>query len=160
VDVPERLFGIVTALNRSVRDYNRPVVWSVHPRTRQRIGASGFEVDGRILLSVPFDLFDFVKLEENAFCVLTDSGTVQEECCILRVPAVTIRDTTERPETVECGSNVLAGCDADRIVEAVKLVTETCFDWDIPEGYMDPNVSDKVIRFILGNVGRRPLLDR
>jgi UDP-N-acetylglucosamine 2-epimerase (non-hydrolysing) len=160
VDVPERLLGIVSALNRLAREYDLPVVWSVHPRTRQRIEASGFEVDGRIVLSVPFDLFDFVKLEENAFCVLTDSGTVQEECCIFRVPAVTIRDTTERPETVECGSNVLAGCDADRIVEAAKLVTETGFEWDIPEGYVDPNVSDKVIRYLLGNIGRRLLQDR
>jgi UDP-N-acetylglucosamine 2-epimerase (non-hydrolysing) len=160
VDVAERLAGIVSALNRLARDYDLPVVWSVHPRTRQRIEVSEFEVDGRILLSVPFDLFDFVKLEENAFCVLTDSGTVQEECCIFRVPAVTIRDTTERPETVECGSTVLAGCDANRIVEAVKLVTKTSFDWDMPEGYVDPNVSDKVIRYILGNIGRRPFLDR
>jgi UDP-N-acetylglucosamine 2-epimerase (non-hydrolysing) len=159
VDVPERLLGIVSALNRLARGYDLPVVWSVHPRTRQRIEASGFEVDERVLLAAPFDLFDFVKLEENAFCVLTDSGTVQEECCIFRVPAVTIRDTTERPETVECGSNVLAGCDADRIIEATKLVTETGFDWEMPEGYVDPNVSDKVIRYVLGNVGRRPLLD-
>ena len=159
VDVSERLFGIISALNRLAVSYDRPVVWSVHPRTRQKIEASGFEVDGRILLLAPFDLFDFVKLEENAFCVLTDSGTVQEECCIFRVPAVTIRDTTERPETVECGSNVLAGCDADRIVEAVKLMTETGFAWEMPEGYTDPNVSDKVIRYILGNIGRRPLLD-
>lgn len=160
VDVPERLFGIVSALNRLAADYDVPVVWSVHPRTRQKIEASGLEIDGRVQLSVPFDLFDFVRLEENAFCVLTDSGTVQEECCIFRVPAVTIRDTTERPETVECGSNVLAGCRAERIVEAVGLVTQTGFEWEMPEGYTDPNVSDKVIRYVLGNVGRRPLLDR
>ena len=159
VDVPERLFGIVSALNRLAEGYELPVVWSVHPRTRQRIEASGFKVNSRLLLSPPFDLFEFVKLEESAFCVLTDSGTVQEECCIFRVPAVTIRDTTERPETVECGSNVLAGCNADRIVEAVKLVTETSFAWEMPEGYVDPNVSDKVTRYILGNIGRRPLLD-
>jgi UDP-N-acetylglucosamine 2-epimerase (non-hydrolysing) len=75
------------------------------------------------------------------------------------VPAVTIRDTTERPETVECGSNVLAGCDAERIIEAVRLVTQTSFDWEVPKGYGDPSVSDKVLRYILGNVGRRPLLD-
>lgn len=159
VDVPERLTGIVSALNRLADRHDMPMVWSVHPRTQQRIESSGLELDARITLSVPFDLFDFVKLEKNAFCVLTDSGTVQEECCIFRVPAVTIRDTTERPETVECGSNVLAGCDPDRIFRAVDLVTQTGFDWSVPEGYLDPNVSDKVIRYILGNIGRRPLLD-
>lgn len=160
VDVPGRLAGIVTALNRLAAEHDAPVVWSVHPRTRGKIEASGLEVDGRVLLSKPFDLFDFVRLEKSAFCVITDSGTVQEECCIFRVPAVTIRDTTERPETVECGSNVLASPgDADRIVEAVGLVTRTGFDWEMPEGYTDPHVSDKVVRYILGNVGRRPLLD-
>lgn len=159
VDVPERLFGIVSALNRLAEEYGMEVVWSVHPRTRQKIEASGFEVDPRVILSAPFDLFDFVKLEENAFCVLTDSGTVQEECCIFRVPAVTIRDTTERPETVECGSNVLSGTNAGRIVEAVGLVTRTGFEWEMPEGYVDEHVSDKVVRYVLGNVGRRPLLD-
>ncbi len=159
VDVPARLAGIVSALNRLASDHDMPVVWSVHPRTRQKIAASGLEVDERVLLSAPFDLFDFVNLEKSAFCVLTDSGTVQEEACIFRVPSVTIRDTTERPETVECGSNVLAGCDADRIVEAANLVTSTGFEWEMPEGYTDANVSDKVLRYILGNIGRRPLLD-
>ena len=159
VDVPQRLSGIVSALNRLAERYDLPVVWSVHPRTRQKIEASGLEVDRRVVLSKPFDLFDFVRLEKGAFCALTDSGTVQEECCIFRVPAVTLRDTTERPETVECGSNVLAGCDPDRIVEAVDLVTKTGFEWDIPEGYTDPNVSDKVVRYVLGNIGRRVLLD-
>jgi UDP-N-acetylglucosamine 2-epimerase (non-hydrolysing) len=159
VDVPERLSGIISALNRLAERYDSPVVWSVHPRTRQRIAGAGMELDERIALSAPLDLFDFVKLERNAFCVLTDSGTVQEECCIFHVPAVTLRDTTERPETVECGSNVLTGCDTERIVGAVELVTNTGFDWEVPPGYLDSNVSDKVIRYVLGNVGRRLLLD-
>jgi UDP-N-acetylglucosamine 2-epimerase (non-hydrolysing) len=157
VDVPERLSGIVSALNRLAQKHDMLVVWSVHPRTRQRMEEAGLELDERILLRAPFDLFDFVKLEKNAFCVLTDSGTVQEECCIFHVPAVTLRDTTERPETVECGSNVLTGCDPDRITQAVELVTATGFDWEVPEGYLDPNVSDKVLRYVLGNVGRRVL---
>ena len=139
VDVPERLTGIVTALNRLANGYGIPVVWSVHPRTRQKMDTLGLKTDERVLLSKPFDLFDFVRLEKNAFCVLTDSGTVQEECCIFHVPAVTIRDTTERPETVECGSNVLSGCDAERIVESVALVTKTGFEWEVPEGYEDPH---------------------
>jgi UDP-N-acetylglucosamine 2-epimerase (non-hydrolysing) len=154
VDVPERLTGIVTALNRLASDYDRKVVWSVHPRTRQKMDALGLETDERVMLLTPFDLFDFVKLEKRAFCVLTDSGTVQEECCIFHVPAVTIRDTTERPETIECGSNILSGCDAERIVESVALVTRTGFDWDVPEGYEDPHVSDKVARYVFGNAGR------
>lgn len=159
VDVPERLAGIVEALNRLARMYGYPVIWSLHPRTRGKMEASGLEADPRVMLCTPFDLFDFVKLEKHAYGVLTDSGTVQEECCIFHVPTVTIRDTTERPETVECGSNILTGCDPDRVTQAVSLVTKTGFDWEVPEGYMDPHVSDKVLRFVMGNVGRRPLLD-
>ncbi len=156
VDVPERLAGIVTALNRVAERYGYPVVWSVHPRTRSRLPALGLALHPALRCCVPFDLFDFVRLEKAAFCVLTDSGTVQEECCIFHVAAVTMRDTTERPETIECGSNVLAGCDADRILAAVDAVTQRPFDWTVPREYLDPHVSEKVVRFVLGNAGRTP----
>ena len=155
VDVPERLVNIVSALNRLAKDYNYPIIWSYHPRTRSRMDNLHLIVSPLVKCCTPFDLFDFVKLEKNAFCVLTDSGTVQEECCIFHVPAVTIRDSTERPETVDCGSNILTGCDPERIVQGVSLVTANNFDWDIPQEYVDPHVSDKVIRLIFGNSERR-----
>jgi len=154
VDVPERLMGIVTALNRLAKEYDYPVIWSFHPRTRSKLEKLSVALHSLIRLCTPFDLFDFVKMEQTAFCVLTDSGTVQEECCILHVPAVTLRDTTERPETVRCGSNILAGCDPEQIVRSVELVTQTGFRWDVPKEYVDPHVSDKVVRLILGNGGR------
>lgn len=158
VDVPERMSSIVFALNQLAEKYGYPIVWSFHPRTRLKFEPLGLSIHPLVKLCVPFDLFDFVKLEKNAFCVLTDSGTVQEECCILHVPAVTIRDTTERPETVECGSNVLTGCEPDKIIQGVELVTQQSFGWDVPKEYLDPHVSDKVVRFIFGNRGRRHLL--
>ena len=77
----------------------------------------------------PFPLFDFVALERNAFCVLSDSGTVQEECCIFRVPNVTIRDVTERPETVEAGSNMLSGAEPDAILRCVRTVLANAPAW-------------------------------
>jgi len=98
-----------------------------------------------VQLCMPFDLFHLINLEKNAFCVLTDSGRVQEEYCILHVPAVMLRDTTERPETTECGSNILKECDPERIVRGVELVTQRVFEWNIPKEYMDPIVSDKVV---------------
>ncbi len=84
------------------------MIFSVHPRTRERLERLGLDRPP-LRPCEPFGYFDFVALERDARCVLTDSGTVQEECCIMRVPAVTLRDTTERPETIECGSNVLSG---------------------------------------------------
>ncbi len=96
----------------------------------------------------PLGFFDFIKLEQNTFCVLTDSGTVQEECSILKIPNVTIRDVTERPETIECGSNILSGINIDDIVDSVNLVINLNSQWFPPQEYKEENVSDKVLRII------------
>jgi UDP-N-acetylglucosamine 2-epimerase (non-hydrolysing) len=95
-------------------------------------------------------LFDFVHLEKAAFCVLTDSGTVQEEACIFRTPAVTVRDVTERPETIECGSNVLAGAEPETIARLVRQVTQAPAAWDPPPEYLAPQVAQTVGRILLG----------
>jgi UDP-N-acetylglucosamine 2-epimerase (non-hydrolysing) len=97
----------------------------------------------------PFGFFDFIKLEKSAFCLLSDSGTVQEEACIFGVPNVTIRDVTERPETVECGSNVLSGAEPQRILRLVELVTHGREKWHPPPEYLAENVSDTVCRIVL-----------
>jgi UDP-N-acetylglucosamine 2-epimerase (non-hydrolysing) len=98
----------------------------------------------------PFGYFDFVALERGARCVLTDSGTVQEECCIMRIPAVTVRDTTERPETVECGSNVLSGVGVGGVAPALRLALERPTDWRIPPEYETPSVSSAVGAIVTG----------
>jgi UDP-N-acetylglucosamine 2-epimerase (non-hydrolysing) len=98
----------------------------------------------------PLGFFDFVRLEQAAFCVLTDSGTVQEETCILGVPNVTLRDVTERPETIECGSNVLGGWEGETIVKLVELVTQQSRSWQPPEEYLLPDVANTVARIVLG----------
>ena len=93
-------------------------------RTRSRIesGSEQVEMDSRVEFYEPFGFFDFVKLEQHAVCAITDSGTVQEECCLFGVPTVTIRQTTERPETIDCGSNVVCGLKAQRIEEAAAVM--------------------------------------
>jgi UDP-N-acetylglucosamine 2-epimerase (non-hydrolysing) len=98
----------------------------------------------------PFGFFDFIRLEREAFCTLSDSGTVQEETCILRVPNVTIRDVTERPETVECGSNYLSGTDPDEILRAVKLVTSSPARWTPPREYLAEDVAATACRIVTG----------
>ncbi len=98
----------------------------------------------------PFGFFDFVQLEKNALCVLSDSGTVQEECCIMKTPNVTIRDVTERPETIECGSNTLSGVDPEMILNCVKMAINKKTDWVPPIEYLKNNVSDTIIKVLLG----------
>lgn len=132
-----------------VKKYKIPLIWSVHPRTAKRLEKQKIKIDPLIILSKPFGLFDFVHLEKNAFCVLSDSGTVQEECCLFKVPTVTLRDVTERPETLEAGSNFLAGCESKMILNGVKLVSQHQ-DWTPPQEYLVNNVSQTVANIVLG----------
>jgi UDP-N-acetylglucosamine 2-epimerase (non-hydrolysing) len=151
VDVESRLRSLVQALVCLHEEYQYPVVCSLHPRTRARVHEFGVDADhAGLVFAEPFGFFDFVHLEQSAFCLLSDSGTVQEEACIFRLPNVTIRDVTERPETIECGSNVLAGCDPDTILRLTRLVTEKPAAWRPPAEYLATNVAATVCRIVLG----------
>ena len=157
VDVEPRLRSLVAALDALHREHKVPIVVSTHPHTQKRMEAAGLSGAAKpIRFLPPFGLFDFVKLERNAVCVLSDSGTVQEECCIFHVPNVTLRDVTERPETVECGSNILAGADPDVILRCVRIVLAQGTDWRVPPEYLARSVSDTVVKLVLGfREGRR-----
>lgn len=143
VDNPARLEKFVGALNR----LDKPVIWSVHPRTATKL--ADFKLGRHIKTVEPLGLFDFVNLEKNAYCVLTDSGTVQEECAIFGIPVVTLRDSTERPETIESGSNFISGSNPDRVLLGIDLVTQKGAK-QVPSEYMVENVSDTVVKIVLG----------
>jgi len=149
VDDPARLASLIEALNGTIEKYGMPILASLHPRTADKMRQFGIEA-GKIGFVPPLGLFDFVRLEKEAFCVLSDSGTVQEECCIFGVPTVTMRDVTERPETIECGSNLLAGVEAQRILPAIDLAVRSAGTWTPPAEYLAENVSDVVARIVLG----------
>src|SRR5262249_8189659 len=145
VDVPERLARFIQALQALHKQYGIPVVCSLHPRTRSQLIRQNqrMEQEG-VLVVEPFGFFDFVHLEQRARCVLSDSGTVQEECCIFRVPNVTIRDVTERPETVEVGSNILSGAEPESIMRCVGAALCQPADWSPPDEYLVANTSRTV----------------
>jgi UDP-N-acetylglucosamine 2-epimerase (non-hydrolysing) len=151
VDIERRLKGLTTAMDRLQQLYGLPVIISTHPHTQVRMQAFGIGVhNDKVRFLPPFGFFDFVTLERNAFCVLSDSGTVQEECCIFRIANVTIRDVTERPETVECGSNILSGADPEMILQCVRTVLNQKREWTVPWEYLVENVSDTVLKILLG----------
>jgi UDP-N-acetylglucosamine 2-epimerase (non-hydrolysing) len=153
VDHEDRLLEIIKGVNLVAKNYKKRVICSIHPRTKSRLESNPLiEVHPLVEFHEPFGFFDFVNLEKNAICVLTDSGTVQEECCLFFVPTVTIRKTTERPETIECGSNMLSGINADKILDCVKIMVNQPKTWSYPEGYDHKNVSDKVIKILLGGM--------
>ena len=154
VDSDLRLARLVGGLERVHREHGHPVIVSTHPRTRSRLDALGLGGDG-LRFAEPFGLFDFVALELDALCVLTDSGTVQEECCILKVPNVTLRDVTERPETLDCGSNILTGDEPDAVLRGVRVALARGAGWTPPEEYLAAAVSSTVAGIVLGHVPRR-----
>jgi UDP-N-acetylglucosamine 2-epimerase (non-hydrolysing) len=156
VDVDERLRSVLAGAISAASDLGLPIVFSAHPRTQGRIDALDLELDDRWLRRhPPFDFFDFVALEREAGCVLTDSGTVQEECCIFGVPAVTVRDTTERPETIECGSNILSGTNSDAIARCARMaIARDRGSWQPPREYLVPRVSPTVAAVVTGHIER------
>lgn len=156
VDVEDRLRSLVEALQLLHDEYQLPVIVSSHPRTRavmQRFGVAPESLRG-VRFEDAFGFFDFIALERGAFCVLSDSGTVQEECCICRVPNVTLRDVTERPETIECGSNILSGVAPAAILRCVRTVLDQAPTWTIPPEYLAPHVSQTVAKIVIGAPAR------
>jgi len=150
VDDPDRLGMIFSGFEAVSTKIGKPVLVSLHPRTAAKLGESGIVVNENIRLMEPLGFFDFVKLQRNALAVLTDSGTVQEECSIFGIPNVTVRDVTERPETIECGSNILSGADPEMILKSVELAISQPTNWNPPVGYTTTNTSQIVSKIVLG----------
>jgi UDP-N-acetylglucosamine 2-epimerase (non-hydrolysing) len=151
VDTPERIKKIFAGLGEVATKFKKTVLVSVHPRTAEKLEKYGVRPNSpniRLLKAMGF--FDFVKLEKNSLAVLTDSGTVQEECAIFGIPNITLRDVTERPETIECGSNILSGAESDSIVRAVELAIAQPAGWTPPREYLVENVSQTVSKILLG----------
>jgi UDP-N-acetylglucosamine 2-epimerase (non-hydrolysing) len=142
------LFNIIAAYDELATE-TLPVILSVHPRTRSKLTKEDIEANPNIKFCEPFGFFDFVKLEEHALCILTDSGTVQEEACLLRVPCVVVRKSTERPETIECGATILSGLKSSSICESYNYAIKMNLNWKIPEEYLYTDVSDRMINYLI-----------
>jgi UDP-N-acetylglucosamine 2-epimerase len=134
--------------------YNKPLIVSTHPRTRKRLeGQKAGELDPRIRFLKPLGFLDYVKLQMNAICVISDSGTITEESSILNFPAVTIRQAHERPEGMDEGTLIMCGLKAERVIQSIDLVTTqfpaTGRQFRLVQDYNTTNVSKKVLRIIL-----------
>jgi UDP-N-acetylglucosamine 2-epimerase (non-hydrolysing) len=145
VDDKIRLKNIIEGLNKVNNTYNLQIIYPIHPRARKMITKFELELNG-IKLIEPIDYLSFLQLEKNAKLVLTDSGGVQEETCILDVPCVTLRDNSERPETIEVGSNILAGTNPDNIIKCVKNMINNNNRWKNPFG--DGTAGKKIINIL------------
>jgi UDP-N-acetylglucosamine 2-epimerase (non-hydrolysing) len=133
VDNRKRFSSIIKGLKQIHSKFNISIIYPIHPRSRKKLQEFQINVDGITLID-PIDFLSFLQLEKHAKVVLTDSGGIQEEACILGTPCVTMRENTERPETVDVGSNVLAGTNPKKISECVSLMYENDKKWNNPFG--------------------------
>jgi UDP-N-acetylglucosamine 2-epimerase (non-hydrolysing) len=142
VDNKKRFKGILEGLARIHESFGLPLVFPVHPRTEKMIKSFGLKLRGFQMIK-PRGFLEFIQLESNARLALTDSGGVQEEACILKVPCVTIRQSTERPETVDVGANIIAGVDPQSIVNAAEIMLDKPRSWKNPFG--DGKTGDRIV---------------
>lgn len=154
IDNSENFTNLLNSLNAIVEKYNRPIVFSTHPRTRKRLeGAEGVKFDERIQFLKPLGFFEYIKLQMNASCVISDSGTITEESSILNFPAVTIRQAHERPEGMDEGTLIMCGLEAGLILDSIKVVMTHAATggrtFRIVNDYEANNVSKKVLRILL-----------
>ncbi len=161
IDTEKNFLSLFTAINQMAEKYDLPILYSCHPRSRKRLEASGFQLDARVIQHEPLGFHDYNCLQMNAFCVVSDSGTLPEESSFFTsighpFPAVCIRTSTERPEALDKGCFILSGIDTIGLLQAVDTAVEMVRNKDngipVPD-YVDENVSDKVVKIIQSYVG-------
>ena len=161
IDTEKNFTSLFTAINKMAEKYDMPILYSCHPRSRKRLEQSGFQLDKRVIQHEPLGFHDYNCLQMNAFCVVSDSGTLPEESSFFTsvghpFPAVCIRTSTERPEALDKGDFILAGIDGDHLLQAVDVAVEMNKNRDlgipVPD-YVDENVSDKVVKIIQSYTG-------
>ena len=161
IDTEKNFLSLFTAINRMAEKYDMPILYSCHPRSRKRLEASGFQLDPRVIQHEPLGFHDYNCLQMNAFCVVSDSGTLPEESSFFTsighpFPAVCIRTSTERPEALDKGCFVLSGIDTVGLLQSVDVAVSLIRDGHpgipVPD-YTDENVSTKVVRIIQSYVG-------
>jgi len=161
IDTEKNFMSLFTAINKMAEKYDMPILYSCHPRSRKRLEASGFKLDSRVIQHEPLGFHDYNCLQMNAFCVVSDSGTLPEESSFFTsvghpFPAVCIRTSTERPEALDKGCFVLSGIDTVGLLQSVDVAVSLIKDGHqgipVPD-YVDENVSTKVVRIIQSYVG-------
>tara|TARA_Y100000310_G_scaffold345688_1_gene468300 strand:- start:4953 stop:6029 length:1077 start_codon:yes stop_codon:yes gene_type:complete len=147
VDDPNNLKKLLDGLNGVAEELQVPLIFAIHPRTKKRIEENGLVVSQQIRMVDPVGYLEFLQLMEHAKVIITDSGGIQEEACVLKVPCVTIRENTERPETLTIGCNVLVGIDPVKIVDCTKTMINKARDWSSPYG--DGTAGEKIVEILL-----------
>ncbi len=156
IDIEENFFSLMNAVNAMAETYDMPILYSCHPRSQKMIEKRGFKFDPRVIQSKPLGFFDYNHLQQNAFCVVSDSGTVPEEGAYFKFPAVSVRTSTERPEAMDKGVFTIGSISSEAVCQAVNMAVEMHNNGDDPcevPAYVDDNVSTKVVKLIQSYTG-------
>ncbi|MBQ9833919.1 MAG: UDP-N-acetylglucosamine 2-epimerase (non-hydrolyzing) [Bacilli bacterium] len=150
IDIDKNFEKLVNSLNKVAETYGKKIIFSTHPRTAKRIKEKGVKFNDLIINMEPMGFFDYVNLQKNAFCVLSDSGTIPEESAVLNFPGITLRNSTERPESLDAGSMVLGGINERDVLNAIEIAVNSHVDGreNPVKDYKDTNVSLKVVNII------------
>ena len=156
IDIEANFMSLMNAVNAMAEKYDMPILYSCHPRSKKYIQARGFKFDSRVIAHKPLGFFDYNKLQQNAFCVVSDSGTLPEESAYFKFPAVSVRTSTERPEAMDKGVFTIGSITTEQVLQAVDLAVSMHANGDngvdVP-AYTDTNVSTKVVKLIQSYVG-------
>nr|WP_195461745.1 UDP-N-acetylglucosamine 2-epimerase (non-hydrolyzing) [Alistipes sp. D31t1_170403_E11] len=156
IDIESNFFSLMNAVNALAEKYDMPILYSCHPRSKKFIEQRGFKFDKRVIQHQPVGFFDYNKLQQNAFCVVSDSGTVPEEGAYLKFPAVSVRTSTERPEAMDKGVFIIGSISTEQVLQAVDLAVSMHSNGDLGTdvpAYTDNNVSTKVVKLIQSYTG-------
>lgn len=156
IDIEQNFISLMSAVNAMAEMYDMPILYSCHPRSKKYIEQRGFKFDKRVIQHSPLGFFDYNKLQQNAFCVVSDSGTIPEESAYFKFPAVSVRTSTERPESMDQGVFVIGSISTEQVLQAVELAIQMNRCGDLAGSvscYMDQNVSTKVVKIIQSYTG-------
>lgn len=156
IDIEKNFFDLMNSVNEMTKNYDMPVLYSCHPRAEKYIKQRNFVFDKRVIRHRPLGFFDYNNLQKNAFCVVSDSGTIPEEASYFKFPAVSIRTSTERPEALDKGNFIIGGITPGQVLQAVDMAVSMNKNQDLgvnTTDYIDENVSTKVIKIIQSYTG-------
>lgn len=156
IDIESNFTSLMNAINTMAVTYDMPILYSCHPRSKKNIEKRGFKFDKRVIQHQPLGFFDYNKLQKNAFCVVSDSGTLPEESAFFHFPAISVRTSTERPEAMDKGVFIIGSITSDQVLQGVNMAVEMHKNGDnacdVP-AYLDDNVSTKVVKLIQSYTG-------
>jgi UDP-N-acetyl-L-fucosamine synthase len=153
LDDEKNLNALVDSINAVAQRYKFSIIFSTHPRTLKKIEGSGIEFNSLVRIMKPLGFGDYIKLQQNAFCVISDSGTITEESSLLGFPAITIRQAHERPEGMDEGTVIMSGLEKESVLDSIRVVTEQNVRMRVVDDYNNDILATKVVRIILSYTG-------